>query len=234
MRLVLISDTHSRHDFKIPEGDTLLHAGDLTFTGSLSEISREAQWLKEVKSGLGFKNIIVVPGNHDLMADDDPAMIRSLFEEAGCIYLQHQPCTIDGLNFFGSGYTPEFGQGWAMNVPRGDKLAALWSQIPEETNVLITHGPPRGRLDECRRSDSSGWGTLYGDDMRYIIEHVGCWDLANRISNLKQLRLHVFGHIHHKYGIETGADGIIYANASICDPSYTAKNAPHVVDLDPK
>jgi Icc-related predicted phosphoesterase len=233
MRLVLISDTHTRHDFAIPEGDVLVHAGDLTFTGGISEISREAKWLGEVK-GRGFKNCIVVPGNHDIMAEADPVMIKTLFEEAGCIYLQHQPCTIDGLKFFGSGYTPEFGPGWALNVPRGDKLAALWSQIPEDTNVLITHGPPRGRLDECRTADAGGWGTMYGNNMRYIIEHVGCWDLAKRITQLKQLRLHVFGHIHHQYGLEKGADGIIYANASICDPSYTASNAPHVVDLDVK
>jgi Icc-related predicted phosphoesterase len=233
MRLVLISDTHCRHDFKIPEGDVLVHAGDLTMMGSLAEVTKVAAWLKDVRTSHKFQHVLVAPGNHDWMAERDPALIQTLMQEAGCTYLHHQSHVIDDLKFFLSGYSPRF-YDWALNVDRGPALAALWSQIPEDTNVLVTHGPPYGRRDACRRGDDEDYGTLYGGDIRYKVEHVGCRDLSHKITELKALRLHVFGHIHHQYGHETGADGIIYANASICDSSYWPSNEPIVVDLEPK
>lgn len=232
MRLILISDTHCQHDFKIPEGDILIHAGDLTFNGTVPEITKEVQWLRGVKVGLGFQHVVVVPGNHDWLAEKDPALMELLFRENGLTYLQHKAAEIDGLKFFGSGYTPRFFD-WALNVDRGEPLRALWSQIPKGTNVLITHGPPYDRFDTVNRPDGDADSTFYGitPRERIIPAKVGCWDLAHRIQDLvPELRLHVFGHIHQS-GIATGADGVIYANSSICNEQYRAAHAPHIVDL---
>ena len=232
-RLVLISDTHNRHDFKIPDGrgtDILVHAGDLTMVGNVGEVAAVANWLKGVRVDRDYKAVVVIPGNHDWLAEKDPAMMRVLMEEAGCIYLDHKSAVVEGLRFFGSGYTPEF-YNWALNVPRGPKLAKLWSQIPDDTQVLVTHGPPMGRLDACKRSDGdSAYGEYGLEQMRYKVEHVGCADLRDRIKDLKDLKLHVFGHIHRP-GMEKGADGITYVNACICSERYRADHAPQVVEL---
>lgn len=235
-RIVCISDTHTRRDFKVPDGDILIHAGDLTFQGTLEEIAKEAQWLKALRIGGGFKSAVLIAGNHDWLAEKDPAMMRNLVEEAGWTYLDHQPAVVQGFRFFGSGYTPRFFD-WALNVDRGPKLAALWAQIPEDTQVLVTHGPPHGRLDEVNRPagemDANDFGSFgRGDKSRsHQRTHVGCVDLWRRLQDLKNLRLHVFGHIHRD-GVEQSASGVTYINASVCDARYQATYKPKVLDVD--
>lgn len=41
---------------------------------------------------------------------------------------------------------PEFG-GWAFNLPRGTPCLEKWNNIPDDTDILITHGPALGRFD---------------------------------------------------------------------------------------
>jgi Icc-related predicted phosphoesterase len=231
-RLVLISDVHGRHDFKIPEGDILVCAGDITMSGSLEQVAKEAKWMGSIKKGHGFQSVVSICGNHDWLYEKDPVTARLLMEDNGITYLECQAAEVMGLKFYGVPHQPEFFN-WAFNVPRGPELAKIWAGIPEDTEVLVTHGPPMGRLDTVRRSDTGGWGDTYGPGFRWITEHVGCADLRDRISQLKRLRLHAFGHIHKGYGLEKGADGIIYANASIVNESYDAVHKPHVVDLEP-
>ncbi len=87
--------------------------------------------------------------------------------------------------------------------------------IPEDTHVLITHGPPRGILDLTRG---------------YPAEHVGCEDLLARIQHLSSLKAHIFGHIHEAYGEELHG-GVRYVNASICTADYAPTNPPAVIDI---
>jgi Icc-related predicted phosphoesterase len=229
-KLVFISDTHLRHNFVVPEGDILCHTGDMTMQGSVQEMARAATWLKGLKVGHGFKAAVVICGNHDWLGERDPATTRLLFEEKGLIYLHDQAAEILGLRFYGSPYQPEFCD-WAFNVRRGPELAAIWAKIPDDTQVLLTHGPPRGRLDVVHEADESKYNTLYGHPVRYIKKHVGCNDLAKRIAQLKDLKISASGHIHCGYGLEKGADGITYINSSICNESYQAVNKPIVIDL---
>lgn len=233
-RLVLISDTHTHHDFTIPEGDILVHSGDLTYNGKVHEVAREATWLKGIKTSHQFKDIVVIDGNHDWLGERDPGLMRSLIEEAGCIYLDHQAKEIQGLKFFGSGYTPEFCN-WSKNVERGPALARLWAQIPDDTQILVTHGPSKGRLDRVKEPDESDYHGIYGMSIRYKEVQVGCADLRNRISELKDLIVHTYGHIHVWGGqTEKGADGITYCNASVCNERYEPNNSPIVLDIEGK
>lgn len=234
-RVVCISDTHLQHDFDIPEGDILVHAGDLTFDGSLQEVTKALVWLKGVRVGLGFSDVVVIPGNHDWMAERDPELIKRLMAEAGVTYLQHESALVQGLKFFGSGYTPRF-YDWALNVDRGPELAKLWAQIPDDTAVLVTHGPPMGHLDTVNRPagqwDAMDFGSFgRGDKSRaHLPTRVGCADLAARIVGLTKLRAHIFGHIHRP-GLETSVTGVTYVNASICNERYKAAHKPTVIDL---
>jgi 3',5'-cyclic AMP phosphodiesterase CpdA len=61
VRIVCISDTHNAapgEGYKLPEGDVLIHAGDLTNQGSWPEMRKVVKWLSEAK----FEVKLVVGG----------------------------------------------------------------------------------------------------------------------------------------------------------------------------
>lgn len=224
MRIVCISDTHLQHDFEIPEGDVLVHAGDLTFQGNRNEIFRAAKWLSEAP----VDHKVVIAGNHDWLFQKNPDEARKILSDAGLIYLQDEAHVIDGIKFWGSPWQPEFCN-WAFNLDRfsGD-LAGKWELIPEDTDVLITHGPPMRILDE-----TAAYENVFCGEVRYSPPRsVGCYDLLERIKKVKP-QLHVFGHIHNSYG-QKEVNGTIFVNASTCDEHYKPTNLPIVVDLEKK
>lgn len=194
----------------VPKGDLLIIAGDISMGGTLREVMAFNKWLGEIKDNFTH-GIVFTPGNHDWLFEQDPALGKRLITNAKV--LLHEPTEINGYKIFGSPYTPEFCD-WAFNVPRGEELKTKWDQIPEDTQILITHGPPLNILDRLIHSS----------------ERVGCKDLSNRIDLLPNLELHSFGHIHYSYGIECH-NGVTYVNSSICDEQYRPMNAPIIVDL---
>lgn len=209
-KICCISDTHNRHfDIKLPDGDILVHAGDATGRGTLPEIIAFSDWMKEQP----YKHKIFCAGNHDFYCEKYSQTTKELFERKGIHYLQDSAVIIDGVKFYGSPNTPRFFD-WAFNVDRGEPLKKVWSKIPHDTNVLITHGPPYGIMDK----------TVGG-------ENVGCEELRKRIESLPNLKLHVFGHIHCGYGQEE-INGVKFVNAAICTESYYASNLPVLIDLE--
>lgn len=217
MRIVCISDTHSLHrhmHHEVPDGDVLIHAGDICNSGMLiEEVDDFNAWLGE----LPHKHKIVIAGNHDHVAELTPKTFERTLGNA--IYLRDAAWTIDGVKFYGSPWSPWFWD-WAFNFPReelttGETARATWREIPDDTQVLITHGPMR----EVRDAVNTSLG-----------EHIGCPFLRERIEALPSLKLHVFGHIHEAYGLTHGA-GVTFINASICDDAYRPCNKPIVVDI---
>lgn len=155
----------------------------------------------------------MIAGNHDLGFERQPILAEGLVP-TGVQYLRDAELLVDGLRFWGAPWQPWFNN-WVFNLLRGAEIAAKWALIPDDIDVLITHGPPYGVLDQTRG---------------YPSEHVGCRDLLDRIGQLRRLKLHVFGHIHEAYGQE--AHGAVqYVNASICTADYQPTNAPVVIDL---
>jgi Icc-related predicted phosphoesterase len=221
MRIVTLSDTHCRlRKVNVPSGDLLLHAGDLTFKGDYQEINQELRELGRIAKN--FKHgCILVPGNHDWLFDKQWALAKKMCEDEGITVLHHESTQIEGLNIFGSAYTPEFCN-WAFNVPRGQALKDKWAQIPDNTDILITHGPPMGILDNVSKFNHAT-GEM-------IVEHVGCLDLYNRIQELPKLRLQVFGHLHDGYG-HIEIKGVDYLNASICTEDYKPINLPQTISI---
>jgi predicted phosphodiesterase len=207
MRIVAISDTHLRMDAAdVPDGDLLIHAGDLTMHGRLAEIARAGAWLR----ALPHRRKIVIAGNHDFAFEDAPGDARDALG-GGLTYLEDDGVTIDGIRFWGSPWQPRFFD-WAFNLDRGAPLAAKWGLIPDATDVLVTHGPPAGLLDL----------TVSG-------EHVGCADLLHRVKALRP-RVHIFGHIHEAAGVLTN-EATTFVNASICDVDYRPTGPARVIDL---
>jgi Icc-related predicted phosphoesterase len=211
MKVVCISDTHNKHDSLLPieDGDVLVHSGDATLQGSTKEVASFIEWF----SRQPHKNKIFVPGNHDWLFQLNPKLASDICSDNGITLLLDKSVMIDGYVFYGSPWQPEFFK-WAFNLPRGHMLADKWSEIPDDVNVLITHGPPHGILDQLEYND----------------ERVGCQDLADRILKLKELKLHVFGHIHCDAG-EKWFSGVKYVNASVLDDRYRLRKQEVIVEL---
>lgn len=213
MKVVAISDTHCQLEkVIIPDGDLLIHSGDLTYRGNLPEISKELILLKE--KGKNFKKIVLICGNHDWLGEKNPSLMRQLCEDNGIEYLDHSSIEFEGFKIFGSAYTPEFFN-WAFNVPRGEELKEKWALIPDDTNILVTHGPPYGVRDWVQKFDQYTG--------KVGVEIVGCQDLSDRIAQLKQLKTHVFGHLHDGYGTSV-INGVTYVNAATCNERYDPVN----------
>ncbi|KAL5010175.1 hypothetical protein ScPMuIL_012480 [Solemya velum] len=234
IRFVCLSDTHSQIEgsmVTIPDGDVLLHAGDFCSAGAPREVSKFNTFLGK----LPHKYKVVIAGNHDRCFEADGSR-RSLklqkqclhpsskeeFSSYGltvaqqllsnCIYLQDSMVKISGINIYGSPWQPHH-YGWAFNLERGCSLLNKWDQIPDETDILMTHGPPLG------------FGDLLTGGYR-----AGCVDLLNTIQKRVRPKYHVCGHIHEGYGIKT--DGYtVYINASTCTRFNKPLNPPIVFDF---
>ena len=201
-RIVVISDTHGRHrDVDVPAGDILVHAGDFTAGGRLSDVEEFDDWL----AGLDHAEKIVVAGNCDRCLEDDPDEARERLTRAH--YLQDEALEIDGLTFWGSPWQPEF-LNMSFNLPRGEALAEKWALVPDDTDVLVTHTPPYGILDRTSRG-----------------QQVGDRELLARVTEIRP-DYHFFGHVHESSGT-ADREGTRFVNAA-CD---RAGKTPFVVDV---
>jgi Icc-related predicted phosphoesterase len=212
MKVVMISDTHGRHnEIKIPECDMLIHAGDFSSTGRLVECLSFLNWFSKQPA----KHLVYIAGNHDLSYERDVALKTQLVGQFSNVhYLEDSSITLDGLNIYGSPFSPTFGS-WAFMLPRGKPIRDKWSQIPDDTDILITHSPPLG----------------FGDIVSFTGEHVGCVDLLDRISHIPRLKAHIAGHLHQQPQQVIVSGPTTYVNASIVDDRYIVTNKPVVLEV---
>jgi Icc-related predicted phosphoesterase len=198
MRLVITSDTHGRHDLikDLPDGDVFVHAGDFMNSGlHPEEILSFNRWLAKQP----IEHRVVCGGNHDRLFQLSRLLARELLSNA--TYLENTGVTIGGVSFWGSPYTPEF-LNWAFMYRRGAEAKRCWEQIPTGLDVLITHGPPYGILDQ----------TTPGG------KHLGCVELLKAVK-AKKPRVHLFGHIHGGAGTFENRD-TQFINAAYLDEQY--------------
>lgn len=238
-RFVCISDTHNQTP-KLPAGDVLIHAGDLTNQGNISELRKIVAWLEKAD----FEAKLVVAGNHDITLDEpfysqhgayfhnqqpqNSAECIALLRSSSTItYLQHEARTIqlknpDGprtyFNVFGSPYSPECGN-WAFQYKR-DTEHKLWNEIPLDTDVLITHAPPQFHCD----TNSKGIAD-------------GCKDLREALMRIRP-PLHVCGHRHEGRGservrwkIDLPIAGLLESQTDVWKDPGTGSNKQSLVDL---
>ena len=217
MKIACISDTHGRHNkLQIPECDMLLCSGDVSGRGYEWEIEKFLSWF----DALPIKHKVFIAGNHDFyMQQDSTAFRQMLSNYSSVIYLEDSSVTIDGLKIYGSPWQPWF-YDWAFNFEPNDYLQAIdkWAEIPLDTNILLTHGPPYEILD---RVANKGINASY---------NVGCMYLMDRIRELKNLKLHVFGHIHEAAGYQL-INNVHYVNAASCTLQYQCTNPVQVIEI---
>lgn len=207
MKIVFISDTHDLELVEsIPPGDVLVHCGDICGANSPDVLFRFNEWM----GSLPHSYKIVIAGNHDFLFEQENQLARSLMTNV--TYLQDEAVMVEGLKFYGSPWQPWF-YDWAFNLQRGAPLKEVWAKIPEDVDVLITHGPPYMILDK----------TMWDNT------HAGCEELLPRVMKIKP-KIHAFGHIHEGYGL-LKKDNIVFVNASSCTVNYEPINKPIVVDI---
>lgn len=205
------SDTHGRHrDLEVPEGDVFVHSGDALYYGSAKELADFLSWLRE----LPHRHKIYVPGNHDfasarLHAKGD---LRRLCQDGVDILVNETVCSVDQVMVHGNPQTPPwpaYGM-WSFQPIRTD-----WSASPKGgVDVLVTHGPPKGVLDENMVGIKCGDQAL----LDYVLE-------------LKP-KYHLFGHIHPSNGVHD--NGVTtFMNGAIVDDWHNVVNKPRVFKVEP-
>jgi len=204
LKIGCISDTHTKHrNLKLESVDILLFAGDSMGSGyERYELIDFLDWFN--KQDARYK--IFIAGNHDRYIQDYPETFKNLLKEnyPELIYLENSGIEIEGIKIWGSPDQKMFCN-WAFNRTQAE-LEDIFSKIPEDTNILLSHAPAYGIGDMCPQG------------------HVGELTLLRKIETLDKLNLHVYGHIHEGYG----KYNLLYesVNASVLDHAYRLKNEP--------
>jgi Icc-related predicted phosphoesterase len=240
MKIVCISDTHGQViPFEdMPEGDVLIHAGDITNNGKIYWLQQQAEWFRHLVE-TKYSHLICIGGNHDFVLDGfrkekAEEHLTRLFGDNRIHYLRDSSVTLrfagtPPIKFYG---TPWVNCGnWAFSEENNFHRRQIFNQIPGDTDVLISHGPPYSILD---RSMVSGHGAGSCGDL----------ELLGAVERVRP-RLHVFGHIHESYGRADLFEGTTFVNAAstriknerdvkgylTADSGYWLGNPPIVVNL---
>lgn len=187
-------------DVKIEPCDILVHTGDID-ARDLVDIIHFNKWFSKQDT----KHRVFVPGNHDFFFESHLLLCRDTM--TGTHVLVNNSVIIEGLKFWGSPITPTFFN-WAFMADRGAEIKQYWDMIPNDTDVLLTHGPVYGILDYVERSG----------------ENVGCKDLLEAVKRVKPM-IHACGHIHCSYG----EDSIIHEELE-CLNEKAVKRKTHFIN----
>lgn len=248
-QVVHISDTHGLHDkLIIPDCDLLIHTGDIGGRTTLFELKQFLEWFRKQSAN----NRIFIAGNHDLCLDKSwinrqknkgsvegllaqqhynnaMELIAEYKDKYDIIYLKDSSYNYEGIKIYGSPYSPSFHrQNWVFNADRGNEIKKIWSKIPSDVNILMTHTPPYKILDRVEDK----YRESQGEDM-----NVGCQDLLEIIAKrLFDLKLHAFGHIHSQYGTilapVSNTRNVLFSNGAVLNNDYKILiNEPLIITI---
>lgn len=234
MKIACASDLHGQLRITWPRADVLILAGDICPNHSrirASDAFIQSMWLEEtfkpfilklIESEI-YKDIIMIPGNHDRVFElEKERAYDALCDINNFHFLIDEGVKINQRLFWGSPWTPWFyGNHWSFNFPDHSVNPAraraharnTWELIPNNTDILITHGPPFTIRDEC----ADGF-------------QAGCPYLADEVFKRIRPLAHVFGHIHEGYGSEI-KNGIHFINAAVCTLEYKPLNKIQVIEV---
>lgn len=222
MKICCIGDMHGQLNFKIPESDLLLIAGDICpATHDPFESSyMQKDWLENKfnpwLSEQPIKQCVMIAGNHDWIWETHPNLAP--WTHFSCCYVEDDYAITTSLDpplkIYGTPVQPPFCD-WAFNRDE-EHIQKYWNNIPEGLDILLLHCPPYGILDKTHHHD-------------YTSEHIGSKSLKKRIKEVRP-KLVVFGHNHGEHGI-VEENGIKYVNASLVNEEYKMTRDPIVVEL---
>jgi Icc-related predicted phosphoesterase len=179
-----MSDTHNEIDkIHIPNGDVFIHCGDAV---NYLTSSRDIRRFNKFVGQLPHKYKLFVSGNHCVCLDPKrPDRSQQLL--SNMTYLQDQIIDIEGIRIYGSPWRPKRGccyRSEAFGYDPKHIQEDIWSNIPEDIDFLLTHGPPYSIRDCHPLTD----------------DRIGCPDLLDEIVTRVRPRIHLFGHMHECRG----------------------------------
>ncbi|HJJ56923.1 MAG TPA: metallophosphoesterase [Methanocorpusculum sp.] len=200
--IVFLTDIHGNREsvrtiFKHEDPDFILIGGDVTDFGQ--EVDGVKEFLNEMPA-LTF----VIPGNCDKRE------ILSHFEASDAVSLHHKTIDVDDITFtgFGGSNPSPFGTPFEDSEEEISKVAEeiVAKLTKNRWNILLTHAPPYGVLDEVATD-----------------VHVGCHAIADIIKNFDIV---CCGHIHEM-------KNIAMFNGKVCVNPGPAKDGNYaVIELD--
>lgn len=210
MKIVVTSDTHNYHsELKLPAADVFIHCGDFSQNGTLKEAKEFLEWM----DGIDAQYKIFIAGNHDLCFANERRAAHKLIPP-NCTYLEDSFVNYEGYTFYGTPYTQKwFDKGFAKHR---DTIGQYWSKIPNSIDVLITHTPPLGILDQNKKGEACG-----------------CKDLKEHVTMRVKPKVHVFGHIHESFGY-VRQDGTTFINVAYMRRQDVVENRFWVLNLPNK
>lgn len=212
MRVAVTSDWHGYIPPEIPDCDLVLFAGDMGIGETFSHdpevlVVDWNNWMVDQPP------MVAVAGNHDF--ENQVKIMKFLPWQ----YLEDEMVEVEGLKIWGSPWSNPFGYGWAFNMEEEDQVE-LFKQIPDDVDIIISHGPPKGLRDTVS----------YFDGLAWVNKGVGSDALRQRMEQLENLKLVACGHIHPQYGLQKKW-GHTVINGSLCNNQYKPVNKPIVIEL---
>jgi predicted phosphohydrolase len=223
LRFVCVSDTHNEIDkIHIPSGDVFIHCGDAV---NHRTSSRDIVEFNDFVGKLPHKYKLFISGNHCVCLNPKrPDRSQKIL--SNMIYLQDQLIDIKGVRIYGSPWRPKRGcfyRAEAFGYDAKDIRADKWSNIPDDIDILLTHGPPYSIRD-------------YNSSTK---EPLGCPGLLDEIVTRVRPRIHLFGHMHECRGaslyksednrilednkFKSGSNDILFVNLAIHQGSTFGK-----------
>jgi len=195
VKVICISDTHNTHAEQppLPDGDILIHSGDLTVGGTRKEMDDVLAWL----ASQPHPHKVFIAGNHDKCLAEEETQAHIAATYPTLTYLQESSAVVTvrgrALRIYGSPYTQDLGN-WAFQYTRvlpqlyaphryEYEAQRVWARIEPATDILVTHGPPFAHRD-------------------LALSGLGCYGLLSTLWDMpRRPALHVFGHAHAGRGV---------------------------------
>lgn len=200
----------------IPACDVFIIGGDSCLWKTSHDIISQSiwlgmvfrPWLKEVKEKAN--EVILIAGNHDFVFETGDFRYWAK-DYLDCVYLQDSRFDYEGVSFYGTPWVPRL-RSWAF-YGNEEKLTNTFANIPQDIDVLVSHGPPVGVNDALARS-------IHG-------EHAGSVELAlvfeDRFNQDNPIPVNIHGHIHEGYGYTERWGSKLY-NVSHLNRDYEPTN----------
>lgn len=197
LRIACISDTHDVFYPQLPEVDAVIHAGDITLSGSPDETFRFLDWFDSLR----IKHKLFIGGNHDAFLEKYGASYLPDFKTIHMLW--NSSYDLEGYKVWGSPVSPAYGHIRAFAREREDLYDfGFWDRIPLDTDIVVTHGPAYGVLDQSLSHS----------------EHLGDIPLYKSLSRIAP-QYHICGHIHGGRGTRQ-IEGTTFINAAVLNEAY--------------
>lgn len=227
-KIVATADLHGYLPDKIDLTEkylAILIAGDVTPGGSSNSQqtwlrNKMRPWVRDSR----WTHFKYIAGNHDSYFDGMcPDWVGGYFRDNRAeltsnvwFFRRHE---INTIKVWGSPWSPPF-RNWSFMLPE-EALGQRYAAIPHNSDIILSHCPPHGILDE----------NMHG-------EHCGSTALRERIKKIQEETkgvypsLCIFGHIHEQGGKTQWFNNTLCANVSYVDFFYKPANPPMVFEFD--